>query len=89
MGESVRPHFFESWNMIIYMYASAWLLTTNRRYWTNARRRYGQFGATQHATLSGPVPRKRAVNLTYSTSILMGRGQDFDMLNPTRPLVRC
>ena len=79
--------------MIIYMYASAWLLTTNRRYWSNASRRYRQSEPTQHyangGTLSGPVARKRSVNLTYSTSILMGRGQDFDMLNPTRPLVRC
>jgi hypothetical protein len=79
--------------MIIYMYASAWLLTTSRRYWSNASRRYRQSGATDQdggeGTLSGPVARQRSVNLTYSTSILRGRGPDFDMANPTRPLVRC
>jgi hypothetical protein len=79
--------------VIIYMYASAWLLTTNRRYWSNASRRFRQSGATDQCedegALSGPVARQRSVNLTYSTSILRGRGMDFDMANPTRPFVRC
>ena len=79
--------------MIVYMYAGAWLFTTTRRYWSNVSRRHGQAEAPgQHpsgTTLSGPVVRNRSVNLTYSTSILTRRGQDFDMLNVTRPLVKC
>jgi hypothetical protein len=79
--------------VIVYMHDGAWLFTTTRRYWSNASRRYGQAGGTgQHAsegTLSGPVVRHRSVNLTYSTSILTRRGQDFDMLNVTRSLFTC
>lgn len=79
--------------MIIYMYASAWLLTTNRRFWSDASRRYRQSGATDQdageGALSGPIARHQSLNLTYSTSLLRGRGPDFDMANPTRPFVRC
>ena len=75
------------------MYAAVWLLTTNRRYWTNVSRQYGQSGAKEQCpdegTLSGPVARHRPVNLTYSTSVLTRRGQDFDMANLTRPLFTC
>jgi hypothetical protein len=61
------------------MYAGAWLVTTNRHYWSNVK-----------GTLSGPVARQRSVNLTFSTSVLTGRGQDFDIIfNATRPLVTC
>ena len=79
--------------MIVYMYAGAWLLTTNRRYWKNVSRRYRQLGApgqdSGEGTLSGPVARHRAVNITYSTSVLTRPGHDFDMLNVTRPLFKC
>jgi hypothetical protein len=93
VGERVDPYFAELQTVIIYMYGFACLLTTYRRYWSNVSRRYGQSGARGQypgeGTLSGPVARQRSLNLTYSTSVLAQRGQDFETFNATRPLFTC
>jgi hypothetical protein len=75
--------------VIVYMYAGAWLLTTNRRFWSNVSRRGATGEYAGEGTLSGPVARQRSVNVTYSTSVLARRGQDFDVFNATRPLFKC
>ena len=75
--------------MIVYMYAVARLLTTNRRYWSNVSRRYRKWGATSQCagevTLSGPIAQHQAVSLTYSTSVLTRHGH-FDA---TRSPFKC
>lgn len=72
--------------MIVYMYASACLLTTYRRYWSNVSRRSGY---AAEGMQSGPVARQQSVSITYSTSLLTRGGQDFDIFNATRPLFTC
>ena len=79
--------------MIVYVYAGAWVFSTNRRNWSNASRRYGRSRAigqfAREGTMSGLFARQQSVNLTYSTGVFTRRGHDFDMFNPTRPLVTC
>ena len=68
------------------IYEGRWLRTTNRR--MVKRERPGATGIPGEGT-PGAFRAAAVVNLTYSTSVLMRRGQDFDVFNATRPLFTC